>query len=215
MKTSIRYSALLIALLTALVFICACGHENADPEPTHEPSSIATDKDGNVLLTDAQEERVRELASAFYRFGPCKMKEGVSVSRLEYIIFCLYCEDLEPSETEGFGCITKEDADKAVDSVFSGVKIPDLVRAKYDPDKEQDYYLLDDKYYIRLTDDRTADIEIRRCEKRTDEETGSEALVVEVHVTTVKGGEGDLRLELAPSNENIFTLLDCEALHSS
>lgn len=146
MKISKRLAALLIAALM-LVFACACADKKEEPAAaTPEPAKpVSTDPD------EADMARIMALAAAFDRFGGFTAEEGVPVSSMEYMIYCWYCDKLEECETAGFGKVPFDEADRLVCSVFGNDEIKLVIRTKFDPVKEQDYYALNGYYYVRIT----------------------------------------------------------------
>lgn len=220
-KKLLRITALIVSLL-AVLQLCACSGGNEGDEPTvtepaetEQVTAAPRDEAGDANLTEAQEARIKKLAAAFFRFGPCNMKEGVPVSQLERIIYCMCCDDIAPCELDGYGRISIEEADALVSSVFKDVSIPDLFRTKYDAAAEQELFLLNDHYYIRITDDPVVSTEMISCRDLAESDGRVTGIVAEVRVLTQNGGGAVVKLELDPIEEYEYTLISCESEYIS
>lgn len=139
----------LAGLLAALMLlgVCACGKRGNNADPTPAPTKAPyTDPDA------ADEARILELAAAFERFGEIDPEEGVTVNGMEYMIYCWYCDKLVECETADFGKVPFGEADKMVCSVFGSDDIKLVLRTKFDPTEDQNYYALNDHYYVRIAE---------------------------------------------------------------
>lgn len=134
-------TTMILMLAAAIALLSACGkpaQDNGGEEPF--PG-----------FTEAQRERIAELAELFSVFGPCDIEEGLPVSRIEALIPCHWADKLPEAELTGYGRVTVEEADEFVDSVLKGVKLNDFSRTDYDPTVEQDCFVLNGYYYIKLS----------------------------------------------------------------
>lgn len=192
-----RMLLMVLAALTALaLFGCAKPNADGDPQQTE------------AALTEEQTARIEFLAEAFARFGPCDMKNGLTLSWMERIIPCVWAGRLEECELEGFCKVTLEEADATVDSVFKGMEIPDYTRKKYDASQDQEYFLLNGYYYMKLAKPLTARID--SVKPFEDAETGAERVRATVSVFE----EGELMtvvtMELAPDAESCYSVVRTE-----
>ena len=167
------------------------------------------DKPGDALvLTEAQKQRICTLAGAFLKFGPCDMKNGMQVTGFERIIYCLYTNKLGESEAEGYGKVTVEETDEAVDSVFKGIKILDIFRTKYDVNKEQELYRVGDYYYVRLSNEDVS-CDIRSAEQLTDEKGRTTGVKASVAVSVNGVPTAVVTLEMPFEEKYEFSVTSC------
>ena len=190
------------ALLAAIMLLCAwtlaCGPRQNNGEEPEE-----------LKLTEAQKERILELAQAFSLYGPVDVEEGFPITRLEYLIPCFWSCKLEGSEVEGYGRISIEEADASIDGMLPGAKIPELVRTAYDPSLDQDYYVRDGYYYIRLTDASKVDCELESWSFITDEAGENTGVRATVKVSENGKPRAGVTLVLPFSEAYEFSVSEC------
>lgn len=201
MKKAIKLASVLLALTALLGCLAACsrGGEGPAPEGTCAPEG----------LTQAQQERIMRLAKAFNEFGPFDIEEGLDFGTCEYMIYCFFMNALPESELSGFGKVTVEEADKALDGVFKGMKLPELMRTKFDAAQEQDYFVLNGCYYIRMMGEPAEEFSFIDAKPYTEE--GSPAtLRAKVEVRSEGRVERVIVLDLMPDEEWVYSAVKCD-----
>ena len=209
MKTLIRLLALILAVMTPLC-ACSCGNGNEDdPKGTDVPADTAAPD--TVELTDAQTERVKELSEALYLFGECDAAEGLSLFRIEEMVYCWYTGRLsEDPETPGYGRVEVGEAAKAVASIFKGVDISGALHKKYDPDADQEFYFKDGAYCVRLSEGEKT-VEIKSVKPLLDSDGKTIGVTAETEVK--ENGDGAmLVMDLHFDEDAEFSLINCRVM---
>lgn len=190
-----RSAAFVMAVIT-LLCICACkGRPSGDTgDPTQSPAEAVSTE-----LTEAQRERVLVLAAAFRRFGEYDLTEGLTLTRIEEMVNCMYCSMLGESEVEGYGRVTKDEADSMLKSVFGSDTIELGLRTKYDASKDQEFYFMNDYYYIRRIEE---DHEYKIASTAPVTDDNGEVIGVRVLVEAFKDGKGDVTIALEVANNS-------------
>lgn len=191
----ISAAALLFALCCLL--ITGCG-KRADGGPDNTEGKLGAE------LTEAQRERVLELAAAFRQFGDYDSASGVEFKRMEDIVFCMFSDKITETEPAGFGTVSAEEADEAIRGVFGNVEVLDVMRRKYDANEDQTYYFKNGEYHLMITDNSAYTYRIESAEY-------NEAGNLAANVLVLREGENQLTLalELMPNGES-FRVKSCK-----
>ena len=196
MKNTLK-SILSITLLLCMAFLFACAKEPAKQDETE------------TGFSEKQLARICELAELFSKFGPCDIEEGIQLTKIERLIPCHWADRLEEAELEGYGKVTVEEADAFVDSVLKGIKLTDLVRTKYDPTKDQECFVLNGHYYIKLSGKKLSGKVISaETLEIVDGDTKPVRAVVDVYEGDVFSTRVTMRLR--PDGAESYYILACE-----
>ena len=213
MSIAKRLAALAVA---AVMLFCLAACKGGSPQGDKEGTETALPSDNALAaeLTAAQQERAKLLAAAFMRFGEYDITEGVTISRIEEMINCMYCTILDESEVEGFGRVTIEEADDMLRSVFGSDTLELVLRTKYDASEEQDYYSMNDYYYVRRIAE-VYDYEITSVSPIADEDGA--VIGVKVMVDAKSNGIDNvtIALDLADNSEGELCVKRCELFNWS
>ena len=193
--------ALACAVLAGAVLFAFGGCKKKDEAPSGE---------GGFALTDAQTERIKELAEAFYEFGPFDMDAGIDISKIERFIWCMYAHKLDESAFSGYGRVALDETDEMIDSVFKGIKIHDKIRTKYDITKDQELFLLNDYYYVKLPDTSAPEAKIVSAEPLTDDGGNIIGVIAKAEVTC-GGNKCLLTMKLYNSDVKEYYAGSCSA----
>lgn len=197
----ITVCALVCAFALCALTAAACKKQGGGSGGPAEETQAAEQGDG---LTSEQRARILELAAAFRQFGEYDRSEGVTFDKLEYIVFCMFADKVKESEPEGFGSVSAEEADRAIQGVFGNITIMDVMRREYDEEAEQTYYFKDGEYKVMITDNSAYTYSIVSAETAED---GKVTAQVEVK----RGGADELTLTLTlqPNGEYVYRVEKC------
>ena len=193
-------AVLLLCMAFALIFACACTGAGQKPAETEAPEGG---------LTQQQEERILRLAKAFDVFGPFDMEySGLELSTGERMVYCYYTGLLDEAELEGYGRVTIEEAENTLAGVFKGMELPEFIRTKYDPSKDQKAFALNGYYYIRLEPKVGMQYTIKSAEAV---EIKDSPVTMRARVEVACRGEVEkqLLLELIPNEEWVYSAYKC------
>ena len=205
----LRAVCAVLAVCFLALSLCACGKKPGSSE-IQPATELPADMDGTVNPTDAQSERILELAAAFRQFGSYG-EESLTFSKLEHIVFCMFTDspELESSDREGFGKVPQDKADSAIKGVFGDIEIKDVMRRKYDPAEDQTYYYSNGYYYLMRTDNSAYTYDLKSVKAYT----GDDGKLYHAAVVTVSRSgkaEMDLVFSLVPDNEYVYRVSACD-----
>lgn len=120
--------------------------ESAVPTQSPAPSMI----DASLVFDEAQRERLLWLARGFQRFGEYDSEE-VYLGDLDRIVYCMYTDVLVESSVGGYGLLSVKDADAMITETFGLSNIATTLRTHFSSTEEQEFFFLDDTYYIGLS----------------------------------------------------------------
>ncbi len=195
--------AVVAAVMSVLFVFCLAGCDGRRGNEAVQPTEAQTDG-----LTEAQRERILELAAAFRQYGEFSNTGNTEFARLEYILFCLFSDKLDECEVKGFGKLSSESADEAICGVFGDIKIMDVMRRKYDADADQTYYFRNGSYYIMRTDNSAYTYTIKSVREKTDDKG---VLLTEAEVLVQRSGAEELvlTLTLVPDEGAVYRMSAC------
>ena len=199
MRKAFRTAAFALALIFAAA-LCGCHKEKEQVKP---------EKGGETVLSEEQNARAAELGRAFSLFGECDIDKGLELRRVEYMIYCMYTGTLGPTDVEGYGMISREEADEMLRELFNGFDPKSIVRTKYDAEEDQALYLSGDRYFVKLSDLSAYEYKVTASNELVDR--NGERLGDVVTVSVINGGtpEMALRLELIDSAEAVYSIRKC------
>lgn len=200
MRKTLRITALLTALLM-LAALSGCKKEKHSDE--------GPEKGGETVLNEAETARVIKIAAAFRLFGECDIEKGLELRRVERMVFCMYTGALEPSDTEGYGIVSQDEADKMLAELFNGFDPKGLFRTRYKEGADQEFYLANGWYLVKLTDLSAYSYEVTSANELMDKD--GERIGVTVTVLVSNGGKPDflIRLELFDSETAVYSIRKC------
>lgn len=181
---TLRAVVCIVLCAAVCVAFCACGKQN-DNSPaavTDEPMDNPTDG----LLTDAQLYRLLGLAAAFRQFGEYNVESSSDLISLERMVFFYYTDKLDESSLTGYGRVPISEADTLLYETFGSFEMMDILRTQYDSSGDQLYFVLDDDYYVHITDNSAYSYEVKSA-STTD-------IGVDVMITVSYNGTAELNL---------------------
>lgn len=199
MRKALRITALILALVS-IAALCGCHKEETPVKP---------EKGEKTALTEEQTARAVEIARAFDLFGECDIEKGLELRRVEYMVYCMYTGTLAESGVEGYGMVDKDEADDMLAKLFKGFEPKSMIRTKYDASKDQDYYLSEGRYFVRLTDTSGYEFKVTEAHELVDQKGARLGDVVLVSV--IKDGAADktIKLELIDSDTAVYSIRKC------
>lgn len=200
MRKALRITALALALVM-LAALSGCGKDNK-PDPGPE-------KGGEKALSEEETARAEELASAFRLFGECDIEKGIELRTAERMIFCMYTGSLEESDTAGYGVIDADEADGMLMRIFSGFDAKGMFRTKYKEGEEQELYYSDGRYFVKLTDLSAYTYSVTAANELVDKDGKRIGDVITVSVMKDGAREATIRLELADSEQAVYSIRKC------
>ena len=214
MKHLKRSISVLLALLMLAALAACAPRQGNGPQPTEAPDAAG--------LTEEQSRRIIELAAAFDEFGEFSLDKGLELASAERMIYCYYRGLLPESELKGFGRVTVEEGLAALAGVFKGMQVPEILRTKYNAAEEQELFILNGFYYIRLPEGQDKQFELRRVEpingepeassgKKDDKAGEGIEPTLRAFVDVKAGGklEKVIVLDLMPNEEWQFSAAGC------
>lgn len=200
MRNLLRKAALLTALLTLL--FCACAKK-----PGGDPADPTASPEGPAIKDD---ERVKTLAAAFRLYGEVEKTAGIPLNDIERFVYCMYTSSLDECELKGYGRIEGAKADEMLKAVF-GVDPGGILRAEYDPAKQQEYFYLNNYYYVLRSENAGTEYRVLSSEDLIDAKEQVRGVAVTVGVFENGELESEIYLELLfCENEEWLTIQKCE-----
>lgn len=161
------------------------------------------DKSGERFgLNETQYANLTRLASAFRVFGEYDPSQGVTFEKMEYIVFCYFSAYIEESSPAGFGTVSAEEADAAIQRIFGKLTIMDVMRRKYDADGDQTYYFKNGSYKVMITDDSAFTYRITSLDKSG--EDGEVTYKAVIDVLRDNSRQLQLNFELRPDGDDFY-----------
>ena len=189
------------ALLCAVFMLSAmgCGAKNGDNDNSGGEENC-------FGLSETQYANLTRLASAFRVFGEYDPSLGVTFEKMEYMVFCYFSAYIEESSPAGFGAVSAEEADAAIQRIFGKLNIMDVMRRKYDADEDQTYYFTHGSYKVMITDDSAYTYRITSLDKS--EEDGAVTYRAVIDVLRSDSRQLQLNFELIPDGDD-FCVKKC------